>query len=41
MGIQKHDQEGRIITAEFEKFNLVACYVPNSGDKLDRLSYRT
>ncbi|CAD8085353.1 unnamed protein product [Paramecium sonneborni] len=41
MGIQKHDQEGRIITAEFEKFNLVACYVPNSGDKLDRLNYRT
>ncbi|CAD8189560.1 unnamed protein product [Paramecium octaurelia] len=41
MGIEKHDQEGRIITAEFEKFNLVACYIPNSGDKLDRLNYRT
>jgi exodeoxyribonuclease III len=41
LGIPKHDQEGRTITAEFEKFYLVACYVPNAGQKLDRLAYRT
>ena len=40
LGIPKHDQEGRTITAEFEKFILVACYVPNSGQKLNRLDYR-
>jgi len=41
LGIKKHDLEGRIITAEFEKFYLVTCYAPNSGDKLINLSYRT
>lgn len=41
IGIPKHDEEGRTVTAEFEKFNLVSCYVPNSGEKLDRLKYRT
>ena len=41
IGIPKHDQEGRTITAEFEKFILVTCYVPNAGQKLDRLDYRT
>ena len=41
MGVSKHDQEGRIITLEFEEFVLVAVYVPNSGDDLRRLSYRT
>lgn len=29
------------MTLEFDKFFLVACYVPNSGQKLDRLGYRT
>ena len=33
-------QEGRSITVEFEKFILVAAYVPNSGEMLNRLSYR-
>lgn len=41
LGIPKHDQEGRTITAEFANFILVACYVPNAGQKLDRLDYRT
>eukprot|EP00347_Sterkiella_histriomuscorum_P023243 403335404 len=41
IGIEEHDQEGRVITAEFSKFVLVAVYVPNSGDDLRRLSYRT
>lgn len=41
LGITKHDQEGRTITAEYEKFIVVACYVPNSGQHLSRLDYRT
>lgn len=40
MGKKKHDEEGRSITAEFEKFYLVTTYVPNSGRKLERLDYR-
>lgn len=32
--------EGRTITVEFDKFFLVACYVPNSGQNLERLHYR-
>lgn len=40
-GIPKHSQEGRVVTAEFDKFNLVAVYVPNAGvDGLKRLNYR-
>jgi exodeoxyribonuclease III len=38
--IEEHDQEGRVITAEFEKFYLITVYVPNSGSELARLSYR-
>lgn len=41
LGIKEHDQEGRTLTVEFEKFYLVACYVPNAGQKLVRLDYRT
>ncbi|MBI3999507.1 MAG: exodeoxyribonuclease III [Candidatus Omnitrophica bacterium] len=40
MGIQKHDQEGRIVTAEYEKFFLVNVYTPNSKRDLSRLDYR-
>lgn len=41
MGV-KHDNEGRVVHLEFDNFNLVASYVPNSGVKgLDRLKYRT
>ena len=40
MGIAKHDEEGRVICAEFEDFYLVNVYVPNSGSDLKRLSYR-
>jgi exodeoxyribonuclease-3 len=40
IGMEKHDQEGRVITLEFEKFNLVNVYVPNSGQELKRLDYR-
>ncbi|BBN16387.1 exodeoxyribonuclease III [Marchantia polymorpha subsp. ruderalis] len=41
MGIPDHDNEGRLITAEFESFYLVTGYIPNSGEKLVRLAYRT
>lgn len=40
MGIAEHDTEGRIQCAEYEDFYLVNVYVPNSGQKLDRLDYR-
>ena len=40
IGAEKHDQEGRVITAEFEKFYLVNVYVPNSKRDLSRLPYR-
>ncbi len=40
IGIEEHDQEGRIITLEFKKFYLVNCYTPNSKRELERLEYR-
>ncbi len=40
MGIDEHDQEGRIIAVEFDRFFLVDVYVPNSGRGLPRLHYR-
>ncbi len=40
IGLEEHDQEGRVITLEFEKFYLVNCYTPNSGRELLRLDYR-
>ena len=41
IGMSKHDNEGRALTLEFDKFFLVSSYVPNAGQKLERLSYRT
>jgi exodeoxyribonuclease-3 len=40
LGIEEHDQEGRIITLEFKEFFLVNVYTPNSQRELARLSYR-
>ena len=40
IGVSKHDQEGRVITAEFPDFCLVVAYVPNAGEGLKRLDYR-
>jgi exodeoxyribonuclease-3 len=40
MGIEEHDKEGRIITLEFEEYNLVNVYTPNSQRELARLDYR-
>ena len=39
-GIEKHDNEGRVITLEFEEFFLVNMYTPNSQRELTRLDYR-
>lgn len=41
MGVEEHDQEGRVIAAEYADFYLVTVYVPNSGNELVRLDYRT
>lgn len=40
LGIDLHDHEGRVITAEYDDFYLVTAYVPNSQDELRRLDYR-
>ena len=40
IGIEKHDNEGRVITLEFDKCYLVNVYTPNSQRELARLSYR-
>ena len=40
IGIEEHDQEGRVITCEFETFYFVTVYTPNSQDGLKRLDYR-
>ncbi|MCL2298524.1 MAG: exodeoxyribonuclease III [Firmicutes bacterium] len=40
IGIEEHDQEGRVITLEFNDFYLVNVYVPNSREGLVRLPYR-
>lgn len=40
IGIEEHDREGRVITAEFDDFYLVNCYTPNSQRELARLDYR-
>lgn len=40
IGVEEHDQEGRVITLEYPSFYLVTCYTPNAQDELKRLSYR-
>lgn len=40
IGIEEHDQEGRVLAAEFDDFYLVNVYVPNSGQGMKRLEYR-
>lgn len=40
IGINGHDNEGRVLTLEFDEFYFVNCYVPNSGQELVRLDYR-
>jgi exodeoxyribonuclease III len=40
MDMDEHDQEGRVITAEFADYFLVTAYCPNAGEGLARLDYR-
>lgn len=40
INITEHDQEGRVLCAEFDSFFLVTVYTPNSGSELKRLDYR-
>ena len=40
LGIEEHDQEGRVITLEFEDFYFITVYTPNSQSELKRLDYR-
>ena len=40
IGMEEHDQEGRVITADFNDHCLVTCYTPNSQRGLARLTYR-
>lgn len=40
LGMDEHDDEGRVITLEYDDFYLVNCYTPNSKRGLERLEYR-
>ena len=40
IGLEEHDQEGRVITLEYDQFYLVTVYTPNSKQELERLDYR-
>ncbi len=40
IGIEELDQEGRLITLEFEDFYLVTCYTPNAQAELARIDFR-
>ena len=40
IGVDEHDHEGRVITAEFENYYMVTVYTPNAQHELTRLDYR-
>lgn len=40
INIEEHDNEGRVLCAEYDDFYIVNVYVPNSGAELKRLDYR-
>ena len=40
IGMEAHDQEGRVITAEYGEFFFVTVYTPNAKRDLTRLDYR-
>lgn len=40
LSVAEHDQEGRVITLEFEQFYFITVYTPNSQPELARLAYR-
>lgn len=40
IGVDEHDHEGRVITAEYQDFYMLTCYTPNAQHELTRLDYR-
>lgn len=40
LGIEEHDNEGRVITLEFPDYYFITVYTPNSKRELERLDYR-
>jgi exodeoxyribonuclease III len=40
IGLAEHDDEGRVLTAEFDEYFVVNAYIPNSRRELTRLEYR-
>ncbi|AXC55082.1 exodeoxyribonuclease III [Bacillus subtilis] len=40
IGVEEHDQEGRVITLEFENVFVITVYTPNSRRGLERIDYR-
>lgn len=40
IGIEEHDEEGRVITLEYNTYYVVTVYTPNSQEELARLDYR-
>lgn len=40
LGMEEHDTEGRVVTAEFDNYFVVTVYTPNSKSMLERLDYR-
>ena len=40
MGNDKYDKDGRLVVAEYEKYQVVAVYVPNAGRGLVNLPSR-
>lgn len=40
LGIEEHDQEGRVVTVEMDDFYVLNVYTPNSQNELRRLPYR-
>ena len=40
IGIAEHDNEGRVVTCEYDDFYMVCVYTPNSKDDLLRIDYR-
>ena len=40
LGIEEHDNEGRVVTLEFDDFFLANVYTPNAQNELRRLPYR-
>lgn len=40
IGIEEHDQEGRVITLEYPEYYVVTCYTPNAQNELKRIDYR-